>query len=254
MELPTQKTVAIKSLDKFTMLLFGQPKIGKSTLASHFPNTIFLATEPGHRYLEIWKIDINSWEDFLEAGAMLINEKGHKFQTIVIDTIDNLLKFCEDYVCKKFSIKHPSDLGYAKGWTLLKSEFHRALRTLVASGFNTIFISHQKETVITSQTVNFTKITNSLTASANKIITGMVDIIAYLGIEVVKDKNGDIVSEEHVLTTKTSPSLEVGARGSASYVFPSEIIIPNPATGNGYQAIVDAIKILNQTKTMKGGE
>ncbi len=243
MELPKEKTTAIKSLDKFTMLLFGQPKIGKTTLASHFPDTIFLATEPGHRFLELWKLDIKSWDDFLEAGALIINSQ---YKTVVIDTVDNLFKLCEDFCCKKWDIEHPGDLGYGKGWSILKSEFQRAMLKFVGSGLNFLFISHQKEQEVKSRVIAYTKITNTLTESARKVLLPIVDIIAYLGTESVKDKDGNIINEEHVLITKAGPSLEVGARGNPSYKFPEKIIIPDPAKANGYEAIIQAIKQVNK--------
>lgn len=244
--LPSEKSKASTNFDHYTMLFFAPPKRGKSTIASQFPEPIFLATEPGLRFLDVFKVDIGTWEDFCEAGALLLNQTPRKFKTIVIDTTDNLFKFCEDYVCKKMGIDSPGDAGWAKGWSALKAEFTRPILKLVSSDYNFIFISHDKETEVKSRVVNYTKISPTLTGTARKVILPLVDIIAYLDIDVIKDKNGSVISQDRVLITEGNESLEVGARGSVSFRFPERIVIPDPSKANAYECIMKAIKEVNK--------
>ena len=96
--LPQQKSEKITALAKQTVLIYGRAKIGKSTLCSQFEKPLFLATEAGLNHLEVYKINCNSWEKFLDA-CKEIGQGGHDFKTIVIDTVDNLVVYCSDYVC-----------------------------------------------------------------------------------------------------------------------------------------------------------
>ena len=60
--LPTQKTKIEKDFSKMNTLIYGLPKVGKSTFCSGYPKGLFLATEKGHSQLEIFKVDIKESE------------------------------------------------------------------------------------------------------------------------------------------------------------------------------------------------
>jgi hypothetical protein len=96
--LPTSKSKPTTDLAKQSILIFGFPKLGKSTFASHAPDAIFFECEPGLNHLEVFKVPTYKWEDFLEA-CKLIAKGEHQFKTVVIDTVDNAFKMCSDYVC-----------------------------------------------------------------------------------------------------------------------------------------------------------
>ena len=49
-----------------TVLIYGAPKIGKSTIASQFPNAVFADFENGLKWLKVEKELINNWMDFLK--------------------------------------------------------------------------------------------------------------------------------------------------------------------------------------------
>ena len=88
--LPTQPTIPVTDFGKLTILTYGAPKAGKSTLASKFPKAVFFECEPGLNHLSVFKVPTYRWEDFLEA-CKLIAKGDHDFKTIVIDTVDKLL-------------------------------------------------------------------------------------------------------------------------------------------------------------------
>ena len=62
--LPKKRTPACTDLSKYTMLLYGREKIGKTSLASQFPETLFLFFEPGGIGLDLFEMSIESWESF----------------------------------------------------------------------------------------------------------------------------------------------------------------------------------------------
>lgn len=61
--LPTAKTQPKPNLADLTVLVYGQTKIGKSTLCSNADNALFLATEPGLNALDVYQAPIQTWED-----------------------------------------------------------------------------------------------------------------------------------------------------------------------------------------------
>lgn len=252
--LPTSKTTVTVDLNQMFILLYGPPKIGKSTFAASFPNTLFLATEPGHKFLEIFKTDVNSWQDMIDTANMLLSEK-HDYKTLVIDTADNLFKFCEDYVCKEQGIEHPADLGWGKGWSFLRAEFQRVMLALANHGFGLVFISHQIEREIKGRVITYTKTTSTLAEGARKVIMPIVDIIALMSKELIKDpKTGAPIDDQRVLIMSGDYTIDAGSRGSSKAHFPEKVYLPSirDAQGNiidvvsGYECLVKAIKAVNK--------
>jgi hypothetical protein len=208
--LPTAKTQPKTNLTEFTIVIYGEPKIGKTTFASQFDNPLFLATEAGLNSLEAYQIPITSWDDFLEACALLAKGK-HEYKTIVIDTVDNLTKFCSEYVCKKNNVQHESDLAYGKGWTLVKNEFLRVVTKLSLLPYGLILVSHAKTEEIKTRTAAINKTTPTLSNSFRDIVLGMADIVLYAHTIQRTSKDGK-VEEVRVLRTKAAETYEAGDR------------------------------------------
>ena len=142
--LPTSKTEIDNKLADQIMLVYGRPKIGKSTFCSCYEKAIFLATEPGLNHLAVYRTPVNSWQKFLEICKELGAGK-HEFKTIVIDTIDNLVDYCQEYVCSREGINHPSDYDYGKGWAMVTAELHRVLSKLSLLPYGLIMIRYAND-------------------------------------------------------------------------------------------------------------
>lgn len=192
------------------MLLYGPEKIGKTTFASQFEDAVILATEIGYKGLNVYATDIETWEDFLEATKEIVAGK-HKFQTIIIDTADNLFKFCHDFVCKKYKMDHPSDEQYGKGWNLLKTEFQAPILRLSVSKYGLIFISHAEEREVKTRYSKIDKVQPSLGGQAKKIINPFVDIIGYCNFKTVKISD-DEYKEKRIITFEPSEYITAGDR------------------------------------------
>ncbi len=228
--LPKSKTPPVLNMAKQTILLYAHAKFGKSTIASGSPDAIFLATEAGLNHLNVYQIPIQTWEDLLTA-AKEIAEGNHSFKTVVIDTVDNAYRLCSDYICKQHGIKHESDLGYGKGWSLVNGEFQRVLNKLSLLPYGLFLISHAVEKDIESRTGNYTRIIPTLPDKARKIILGMSDFILYGDIEESTDRDGE-VSSKRVLRTKPTRHYEAGDRTGK---LPSTIDATYDAILNIYQ-------------------
>lgn len=184
MILPTQKTTIETDLSKYTIFIYGREKIGKTSLAAQFPDALFLMCEPGAKALSIYKIDINSWVDFVEALKLLQGSK--QFKTIIIDTVDLALKYCEDYMCKKLAITHPSEESFGKAYSLIRDEFHRRISAIEKLNRGVIFLSHAKEQDVKRLKGDAFSISPTLGKSGRTIIEPMVDIWGYYGYEGTK--------------------------------------------------------------------
>lgn len=206
--LPTKKTTPVFEMENYKWLVYGQPKIGKTTFASQFKDALFLATEEGHKCLEVFKVDILSWLDFAQTYNDLktAKEKGElKFKTIVIDTIDNLYDFCMEYVCETNGMTHPSDEAYGKGWKLVQTEWTKRINAITRLGIGVVFISHAKDIPFKFRNMELTKTTYTLSGQAGEFIAGLSDIVAYIGFN---PKN----LQERICIVRGSETLVAGDR------------------------------------------
>lgn len=208
--LPTAKTAPKNSLADLTVLVYGQTKIGKTTLCSQADGALFLATEPGLNALDVYQAPILNWDDLLNACAE-ISEGNHPFKTVIIDTIDNAYKFCTDYVLKKFKIEHESDLGYGKGYAIVNNEFQRVLTKLAFLPCGLFLISHAKEMEMDSRTGKYTRVVPTLPDKARKIVLGMADMVLFCDLEVQPGAEGE-PQVRRVIRTKPSLYYEAGDR------------------------------------------
>jgi len=163
-------------------LLYGRPKIGKTTLGSSFDGVYFLPTEPGYLSKKIRKTPINNWVTFKKFVEFA--EKHPKMVDRVkmwcVDTADILSKFCMQYTCGRAGIAHPTDQEWGKGWEDFRDEFtHWVLRLMVLPP-GTLFISHETDREVISRSFKITRSTPALPSTTYKILNGACDIIAQM--------------------------------------------------------------------------
>ncbi len=127
------------------VVIYGPEGIGKSTLASAFPNPVFLDTEGGTAHLEIVRFaKPENWSDVLELIAQL-GASEHLFKTLVIDTVDWLERLLAEHIYRKANKDSIEDFGFGKGYTYLAEELSRFLQTLETlrtRGMHLVLVAH----------------------------------------------------------------------------------------------------------------
>lgn len=218
-ELPTKMTSGDPKLSQIRLLIYGAPKIGKTTLLSGFPNVLLLATEKRYKHLKVYPIDIKSWEDFKQAVKLILKGK-HEFKTIGIDTADILFKLCRQYVCDELNIDHESEETWGKGYDAIQTEFERELNKLFLTDYGIIITAHTREVEVTNRAGRFNKIVASLPNQARKIILPKVGVIGYMKLKTVKLKDGGY-KEKRIISFDSS---EFEEAGDGEGKLPNEII------------------------------
>lgn len=100
-----------RDLRGYSVLFYGTPKSGKTTIASKFPGAVIFAFEKGYSALPgVMAQPINSWNEFRRLLVELKEEETKAmFQTVVIDTADIAYDYCTKYICDN---AQRSDGGY----------------------------------------------------------------------------------------------------------------------------------------------
>ena len=208
--LPTKKSKPKSGMDEFNWIIYGPPKIGKTTLATHFPGALFLATEDGQGAHGCYRVPIASWASFLDACKELAAGK-HEFKTIIVDTVDNLWELCSAFICAKRGIEHESELEYGKGFQLVQTEFFRVLTGLSMLPFGLVLISHSVEVEIETRVKKYTKSIPSFKRKQQSRLLGMADFILYCDFASVKAGDGQ-TTYQRVIRTKAAEAYTAGDR------------------------------------------
>lgn len=186
--LSLEPTTISKNLKGKYMLVYGEPKTGKTTLLSQFPKSLILAFEPGTNALtSILVQPILKWTDFKTVLKQLKNPKAQdKYDFIGIDTADVAYEMCEKYICSQCSdaantYTNIGDIPYGKGYSLCKKEFSDCFREIAQLGYGLFFISHSTEKTFKNEKgEDYIRIVPALPTRPYDIINKMVDIIGYL--------------------------------------------------------------------------
>lgn len=129
------------------VVITGTEGIGKSTLASHAPDALFIDTEGGTDQIDTKRIsDIKTWDE-LKAVVDEVIATPSCCKTLVLDTADWAEGMCIRHICTKFKVAGLESLGYGKGYTYLYEEFGtllEKLNKLIPLGISVIIIAHAK--------------------------------------------------------------------------------------------------------------
>ena len=213
------------------LLIYGQPKTGKSTFGSQLPRSLFMNFEQGTNALAgIKSVPILRWADAKKVLTQLRQPQAREiFDSIVVDTASIAWQLCEKYICQREGVESIRDVPWGQGWNMLKTEFSEFWREITLLGFGILFIAHSKEkpTEMRDEEGNaLTAVCPDLPNQAYTIINSIVDIIGYLQVQM----NPDGTSERY-LYTRSTPTVFAGSR--YQYL--------KPKIKFGYQELVDAI-------------
>ncbi len=90
------------------VIVYGESKIGKSTIAAAAPDSLLIALEDRVRHIETSKTEIlKSFEEVMEVFEYLLS--GTQYRNIIIDSIDWLQPLIHDSICKKKGFKSLHD-------------------------------------------------------------------------------------------------------------------------------------------------
>lgn len=129
-------------------VIYGTEGIGKSTLASQFPNPLFIDVEGGTAQMDVRRIEAP--RDWTELVA-IVNEVSRNpgiCGTLILDTADFSEQMLIGWICKKYKKTGIEDFGYGKGYTYLMEEWQQlmaAFDAVIKAGMNVTVIAHARQ-------------------------------------------------------------------------------------------------------------
>lgn len=133
----------------YSLLMIGEPKIGKSTFMQELygKRTLFIASEKRFGTMDgAFVAYVSNWTDYQMVLNQLNNPKAHeKYDAVVVDTLDNLGRYCDDYVAGIFDETVIGEKStYGNDYNQAEVRWEKAMKKLENSGFQYGAVVHSK--------------------------------------------------------------------------------------------------------------
>ena len=225
-----------RDLRGYSVFFYGEPKSGKTTIATKFPNHLLLAFEKGYNAIPgAMAQPINSWGEFRKVLRQLKDPKvQERFSTIIIDTADIAYDYCEKYICANapradggFGVDSIGDIPYGKGYKMAAKEYDEAFRTILQLNYGLVLISHAVDKTFKDQNgQEYNQIVPTLDSKPRNVVSRMADIIGY---------------SRAVDLPEGGTAIKLFMRGTPRYVAGSRFKYTPDVIDFTYQNLVDAI-------------
>ena len=225
-----------RDLRGYSVFFYGEPKSGKTTIATKFPKHLLLAFEKGYNAIPgAMAQPINTWAEFRKVLRQLKDEAAkEKFESNIFDTADIAYDLCEKYICANakrsdggFGVDSVADIPFGKGYTLVAKEYDECLRSIVQMDYGLVLISHAVDkTFKDEQGQEFNQIVPTLGNKPRNIVSRMCDIIGYSRAVQLEDG---------------STATKLFMRGTPRYVAGSRFKYTPDVIDFNYKSLLDAI-------------
>lgn len=173
-----KKPEELESKKTLKGLIYGQPGVGKTTLALSSPKPVIIDFDRGlTRVMAKYRVPSLQVDSYQQVLDLINSNELDEFQTIVIDTLGKLVDRICDY-SQKLNAKYKSASGQMtmQGWGDVKRKFKDLFRLLEAKNKSLIFVAHESEEKDGDTTIK----RPDCSGSARKDITKELDFMGYM--------------------------------------------------------------------------
>lgn len=172
--------------------IYGGHGIGKSTLASKFPQPIFISTEDGIDSLDVTSFPRAQTVTDVAASIKTLIKEEHDFKTVVLDSVDWLV---EPLISTSINAQYDEkQQAYGKGQMYMAEEFREILQGFdvlrTRRGMNVVIIAHAAVVKFEDpRTDPYDRYQPKLPKACNALLQEWVDVLAFAALKVIIKKS-----------------------------------------------------------------
>lgn len=202
MELPTQ-VIKSKTVNPSLLTVFGQSKVGKTTMLSKLNNCLIIDTEKGTRYVDALKIHVNNSTELKEVVKALKGDEGTVYDYLALDTIDNVVSWFEKDVARDNNVDSFAKIPFGDGYNQVRTRVMNMITALMDCCDHVIIIGHRKKTIIGNDSVEVNVSSLDLSGKLKNYVMAKSDAIGF----VYRDEEGHLK-----ISFEASDEIEAGTR------------------------------------------
>lgn len=194
------------------VVVYGPPKIGKSTFAASAPNAIGIITEEGLDAIDVAAFPLaKSLYDVLSAITTLANEQ-HDYQSVFVDSLDWLEPLIHQQICTDNKVNNIEDIGYGKGYIMADDIWRYFFSQLDllrdTRGMTVICLAHEQINKVKNPALqeDYDAYSLKLNKRASAIISEWADVLGFAAHEVLTraiDNGGGIKQKKEIKAITT---------------------------------------------------
>ena len=191
MELPKTVVKASRKSPK-NMIIYGAPKIGKTTVLSQLNDCLIIDLENGSDMVDALKIKVNNLKELADVGREIIKQ-GKPYKYIAIDTISKLEEWCEEEgkqiymktpMGKNFETKNPGmsilSLPNGAGYLYLRMAYKKWIDRMNMLADHIILVGHLKDKMLEKKGKEVAVKDLDLTGKIKQITCANADAVGYI--------------------------------------------------------------------------
>ena len=186
-KLPTAKIPAATQDPKY-LILFGLPKVGKTTILSTLDNNLILDFEQGTTYVDALKVQINSLKELKEC-IKAIKDAGKPYKYITIDTITAVEEMAKPLALQmwqnsplyttKYEVKDITQVPQGAGYSFWRQAIEAIIDLIASATDNIILCGHVKDAALAENVAGSIKQLD-LTGKVSRILSARSDAIGFV--------------------------------------------------------------------------
>ena len=211
--------------EKRKIIIYGPPKLGKSTLAGSTKDVLLIPTEDRVSHIDCAKTPVvSSYQEVLDIFSALMKEK-NSYKRIMIDTLDWFEPLLHKYICEKKNFKsltddHNKDTSFQKGLKYHAVEgwknFLGNCDVLRENGYDIIFVAHsQVITVSPPDSDSYDKYVMKIDKNALAVVEEWADIIAFYEKDIIVANDTSGINKKGKALNKKTRTLNLSGESPA---------------------------------------
>ena len=186
-----------------TMLLYGAPKVGKTTALSQLEDCLIIDTENGANMVDGYIETVSNREELI--SLLQEAKEGHEYKYAAIDTIDKIAIWAEKAICEQENVTAIADLAFGKGFGMVREKVLNTVNILKEIFPHVIIIEHRKwaKAIVDSKAIVEPE-SLDLTGKLKNMLMADCDAIGYV---YRNEENSKLM-----VTFQANEALEAGSR------------------------------------------